>query len=101
MTPMNMLYMLLVIITGAWLIFTIWMLRRKAAAYFLKPVLAFVCTPTDDPEITCFFCGQAPVDLEFTYRTHDRTVTAGLHRACWLNPRHLNLAAAEIRSLVR
>lgn len=100
MTSMNMLYMLLVIIVGAWVIFTIWYVRHPAPR-FARPVLAFVCEPTDDQEITCFFCGRPFVELEFTYRTHDRTVTAGVHQECLNNPRHLALTVTDLRALVR
>lgn len=100
MTTIHLLYVVLAALVGSWLVFTIRTLRRPPA-YFVRPVLAFVCEPTDDEEITCFFCCQPKVELEFTYRTHDRTVTAGLHRECWLNPRHLNLAAVELRRLIR
>lgn len=101
MSPIGLLYLLLAVIVGSWVIFALWTLRRPPPAHFIRPVLAFVCEPSDDPEITCFFCGRPAVDLEFTYRTHDRTVTAGLHEECRRNPRHLSLAAADLRSLIR
>jgi hypothetical protein len=51
------------------------------------PELTFKLTPSSDNELTCFFCGKAGIDHEFSYRSDDphgarRHHGIGVHLAC-------------------
>ena len=53
----------------------------------LRKRLSFKLVPTDDKELTCFFCHKTDCDHEFTYRSDDetggrRTLTVGVHKEC-------------------
>ena len=75
--------------------------KRSRTLTFTKPLLVFQCEPSTDTEITCIFCARPVVDLEYIYRTHDQTVTAGIHAKCLDNPRHLALSPEQLCELVQ
>jgi len=55
------------------------------------PSLTFNLVPSDDEELTCFFCGKQGVDHEFSFREDDRFgarrhMTIGVHLACTEGP---------------
>lgn len=56
--------------------------------------LVFKCVPTDDVELTCFFCSKNHCDYEFYYRYDDRSggrrsIAQGIHRSCMENPKYI------------